>query len=104
MAYENYLQQLSPCPECGAEDVAWCGISVRPYCQNCGNWGAVNYYPNGPEVAIKNWNDHYARSFARWQREDQYKLLDLYSKELGVNITIADLINFHRNHIKNYLY
>jgi len=103
MAYENYLEQLSPCPECGSgDDIRWCGPSVRPYCGDCGNWGTVNHYPNGPDVAISNWNNNYARNFQKWKREDQYPLLDKYSKELGVDITIKDLIEFHRNNRNLY--
>lgn len=103
MSHENYLEQLSPCPECGSGDyIQWCGPSVRPYCGDCGHWGAVNHHPNGPDVAIANWNNHYAKNLQKWKREDQYPLLDKYSKELGVDITIKDLIEFHRNHRNLY--
>lgn len=97
--YQNYLSQLEPCPSCGEEQAfGWCGISIRPYCRNCGEWGYTNYHPNGPEEAIKSWNERSRRAVKRAEREWECKELDNYNKELGVELTIKDLINFHRAH------
>ena len=42
------------CPNCGSGDVRWCAISVRPYCHDCGTWGAVNH--GSAMDAIMQWN------------------------------------------------
>ena len=42
---------LPCCPQCGSGDVRWCDISVRPYCKDCGHWGAVNHGTKEDAVA-----------------------------------------------------
>jgi hypothetical protein len=101
MSYENYLKQLKPCSSCGEEhSIHWCGISVRPYCGNCHNWGAVNYL--AAEDAIRSWNESYERAVKRWQTEDECSLLEKYSKEIGIDLSITDLIDFHRAHSNHF--
>jgi hypothetical protein len=41
------------CPNCGSGDTKFCGISVRPYCNECKYWGAVNF--GSKEEAIARW-------------------------------------------------
>ena len=48
------IEKLDACPACGSNDISWCNISVRPYCNECGHWGRVNY--GGPLDAVKAWN------------------------------------------------
>ncbi len=101
MSYENYLKQLKPCSSCGEEhNIHWCGISVRPYCGNCKNWGAVNYLT--AENAIRSWNESYERAEKRWQTEHECGLLEKYSKEIGIALSITDLIDFHRAHSNHF--
>lgn len=46
--------ELRPCPDCGCADPRWCGISHRPYCPDCGKWGAINF---GSDLdAVNAWN------------------------------------------------
>lgn len=45
---------LDFCPNCSSGDVRWCGISVRPYCNECGHWGQSHH--GTAEEAIKRWN------------------------------------------------
>ncbi len=45
---------LNNCPRCGSGDVRWCGISVRPYCNECGHWGMAHH--GNAEQAIERWN------------------------------------------------
>lgn len=54
---EIYLAQLKPCSNCESEDLAWCGISVRPYCKDCNTWGYTNH--GSPKDAINSWNKRY---------------------------------------------
>ncbi len=96
--HQNYLSQLEPCPSCGGEDLSWCYVSVRPVCNECHTWGYTNRYPNGPEEAIKSWNERSRRATKHHEREWDCKELEKYNKELGVELTIKDLINFHRAH------
>lgn len=103
MAYEEYLKQLEPCPSCGEEDLEWCGISVRPYCKSCGEWGYINHYPNGPDVAIASWNNRSKKATKDRENSYHYKMLEKYNQELGVDLTIKDLIEFHRAHSNNFL-
>jgi uncharacterized protein (DUF983 family) len=48
------------CPHCGSGDVQWCQISVRPYCADCGLWGAVNF--GTADDAVRAWNDQLIRA------------------------------------------
>jgi hypothetical protein len=97
MNNDNYVNQLKPCSKCGEpHDLHWCGISVRPYCGNCNNWGAVNYL--AAEDAIASWNASYERAEKRWRNESQIWNLEKYSKQIGIDLTIQDLIDFHRAH------
>lgn len=94
---QTFISQLDPCPSCGEEhNFGWCGISVRPYCKNCHEWGFPNHYPNGPEVAIASWN----RRSRQAEREWDFKKLDKYNKEIGVELSFDDLITFHKEHCK----
>ncbi len=45
---------IKQCPECGSGDVHFCQISVRPYCNECNYWAAINF--GSKEEAIKSWN------------------------------------------------
>lgn len=45
---------IQRCPSCGSGAVAWCDISVRPHCTECGFWGAYN--AGTEEDAIRRWN------------------------------------------------
>lgn len=51
--YTEILPQLRDCPECGNDEIKWCSISHRPYCE-CGNWGATNF--GSDQDAINSWN------------------------------------------------
>jgi len=54
---ESDLSSLLCCPECGSGDVKKCVISVRPYCNECNYWGAINF--NGTmQDAVEKWNSH----------------------------------------------
>ena len=37
-----YGWHLGCCPSCASADMAWCEISVRAYCNDCGWWNSVN--------------------------------------------------------------
>lgn len=52
----NYdpLKLLLPCPECGSDAIAWCNISVRPHCTDCGTWGRLNLGTAADAIAA--WN------------------------------------------------
>jgi len=52
--YKDILPQLRECPDCGNDDVKWCGISHRPYCE-CGKWGRTNF--GSDQDAIDSWNE-----------------------------------------------
>lgn len=48
------------CPRCGSGDIMWCNISVRPFCDECKYWGAINYGP--VQEAVDSWNKTVGRS------------------------------------------
>lgn len=62
MSEPAHMERLSPCPKCGGENLAWCGISVRPYCRECGHWGRVNH--GAANDAIEAWNSSASRAEA----------------------------------------
>ncbi len=64
---------LDYCPKCGSGDVNFCGISVRPYCNECGHWGRVNY--GTQQDAIDNWNEASAKSQQPDPRDEQIRVL-----------------------------
>lgn len=47
--------ELLCCPECGSGDVRFDHISVRPYCNECKYWGAVNMTGTSKD-ATRAWN------------------------------------------------
>ena len=51
--YTEILPQLRDCPECGNDEIKWCSISRRPYC-DCGKWGKTNFGTD--QDAIDSWN------------------------------------------------
>lgn len=57
----KYLNLLDVCPNCGSGDINWCGISRRPYCNECNNWGAINF--GSDEDAILSWNKRSSDDF-----------------------------------------
>ena len=71
MSYQSYLKQLKPCDECSSTDLRWCGISVRPYCSECKQWGRTNF--GTAESAIKDWNENWERLQAK---EDNLTLIE----------------------------
>lgn len=103
MAYEEYLKQLDPCPSCGGEDLEWCGIFVRPYCKICDERGYIKHYPLGPDVAIASWNNRSKKATKDRENSYHYKMLEKYNQELGVELSIKDLIEFHLAHSNNFL-
>ncbi len=54
MERSEILAQLRSCPECDNDEVSWCQISRRPYC-NCGHWGKTNF--GSDQDAIDAWNE-----------------------------------------------
>lgn len=46
---------VEDCGECGSGDVQYCHISVRYYCNECGNWAPVNF--GDRDDALRVWND-----------------------------------------------
>lgn len=70
METSNFLEQLEPCSECGSSDLAWCAISVRPYCRECNHWGRVNF--GLPKEAIKEWNATYERIVETQKKLEQH--------------------------------
>lgn len=46
---------LLACPDCGSGDVAFCEISRRPHCNECGRRGSANHGPD--QWAIDKWNE-----------------------------------------------
>jgi hypothetical protein len=99
MTYTNFIGQLKPCCECGETDLRWCGISVRPYCNDCKNWGFINY--GTPEDAIKSWNERYEKTLIQYDAEQSFIKLKQYSEQIGMKLTIEDLIRFHKIHTSN---
>jgi len=89
MSTSNFLEQLEPCSECGSSDLAWCGISVRPYCRECGHWGRVNY--GSPEEAIKNWNASYERVVETQEKLEQHA--SLLNENQRLKDTIRTMMN-----------
>lgn len=53
---------LLPCPSCGSENVSYCGISVRPFCADCGH-GPTNYGTKARGIAA--WNASSRRANAK---------------------------------------
>ena len=49
-------EELMCCPECGSGDVKKCQISVRPHCNECNYWGAINF-TGTMQDAVKKWNE-----------------------------------------------
>lgn len=54
MDTQEILSKLRDCVDCGNDDVKWCSISHRPYC-DCGNWGRTN--SGSDQDAIDSWNE-----------------------------------------------
>lgn len=65
------------CPLMGCGDVRWCNISVRPYCNDCGHWGPVNY--GNEQDAIKLWHEQLIN--AGYSKDDIKKSTTSYIKK-----------------------
>ena len=57
-------EELMCCPECGSGDIKKCQVSVRPYCNECNYWGAINF-TGTMQDAVKKWNENALKALNR---------------------------------------
>ena len=105
------VSKIKNCPHCGSGDVHVCNISVRPYCDECGHWGAVNF--GSIQDAVERWNDTRQKNdieipvyvppqIAIFDCDDVLAQLRTvtaveFSKALNRSITVDDLLDFDLN-------
>ena len=78
------------CWGCGSGDVGWCDISKRPYCNECGKWGRVNFGTS--EDAVRQWH-------ANLKKEGEYtefelnEMLRIQNQDIDIEIDEQANIN-----------